>query len=86
MLEGVVPKLSENASGKVITKTYAKEMLKQVTFAGVKDVVIAPAASAVTNSVVSNDTSNIEYKMTNKLADKVISKPVKTAVNVHIRI
>ncbi len=86
MLEGVVPKLSENASGKVITKTYAKEMLKQVTFAGVKDVVIAPAASAVTNSVVGNDTSSIEYKMTNKLADKVISKPVKTAVNVHIRI
>ena len=84
LLEGVVPKLSEGASGKVITKTYAKETLKQVTFAGVKDVVIAPAASAVTNSVVGNDTSSIEYKMTNKFAGKIISKPVKTAVNVHI--
>ncbi len=84
LLEGVVPKLSESASGKVITKTYAKETLKQVTFTGVKDVVIAPAASAVTNSVVGNDTSSIEYKMTNKFAGKIISKPVKTAVNVHI--
>ncbi len=84
LLEGVVPKLSKGASGKVITKTYAKETLKQVTFAGVKDVVIAPAASAVTNSVVGNDTSSIEYKMTNKFAGKIISKPVKTAVNVHI--
>ncbi len=84
LLEGIVPKLSKGASGKVITKTYAKETLKQVTFAGVKDVVIAPAASAVTNSVVGNDTSSIEYKMTNKFAGKIISKPVKTAVNVHI--
>lgn len=84
LLEGIIPKLSKGASGKVITKTYAKETLKQVTFAGVKDVVIAPAASAVTNSVVGNDTSSIEYKMTNKFAGKVISKPVKTAVNVHI--
>ena len=84
LLEGIVPKLSKGASGKVITKTYAKETLKQVTFAGVKDVVIAPAASAVTNSGVGNDTSSIEYKMTNKFAGKIISKPVKTAVNVHI--
>ncbi|NEF94954.1 hypothetical protein [Ligilactobacillus murinus] len=84
LLEGIVPKLSKGASGKVITKTYAKETLKQVTFTGVKDVVIAPAASAVTNSVVGNDTSSIEYKMTNKFAGKIISKPVKTAVNVHI--
>lgn len=84
LLEGVVPKLSKGASGKVITKTYAKETLKQITFTGVKDVVIAPVASAVTNSVVGNDTSSIEYKMTNKFASKIISKPVKTAVNVHI--
>ncbi len=86
LLEGIVPKLSKGASGKVITKTYAKETLKQVTFTGVKDAVVAPAANTITSSVVGNDTSSIEYKITNKFVGKVISKPVKTAVNVHVGI
>ena len=86
LLEGIVPKLSESASGKVIAKTYAKETLKQVTFTGVKDAVVAPAANTITSSVVGNDTSSIEYKITNKFVGKVISKPVKTAVNVHVGI
>ena len=86
LLEGIVPKLSESASGKVIAKTYAKETLKQATFAEIKDAVVAPAANTITSSVVGNDTSSIEYKITNKFVGKVISKPVKTAVNVHIGI
>ncbi len=86
LLEGIVPKLSESASGKVIAKKYAKETLKQATFAEIKDAVVAPAANTITSSVVGNDTSSIEYKITNKFVGKVISKPVKTAVNVHIGI
>lgn len=84
LLEGVVPKLSEGASGKVIAKTYAKETLKQATFAGVKDTVVVPVANAVTNSIVENDTSSLEYRMTNKIVGRVISKPVKTVVNIHV--
>ena len=86
LLEGIVPKLSEGASGKVIAKKYAKETLKQATFAEIKDAVVAPAANTITSSVVGNDTSSIEYKITNKFVGKVISKPVKTAVNVHVGI
>ena len=67
LLEGIVPKLSESASGKVIAKKYAKETLKQATFAEIKDAVVAPAANTITSSVVGNDTSSIEYKITNKL-------------------
>ncbi len=84
LLEGIVPKLSEGASGKVIAKKYAKETLKQATFAEIKDAVVAPAANTITSSVVGNDTSSIEYKITNKFVGKVISKPVKTAVNVQV--